>query len=48
MASWVNESQGRATLQTLVEVKFPKQATFIRQANIANQQQVNNATAPAA
>jgi hypothetical protein len=40
------QTQCRATLQTLVEVKFPKQATFIRQANIANQQQVNNATAP--
>jgi hypothetical protein len=33
----------RATLQTLGELKFPRQATFVRQANIANgPQQVNN------
>lgn len=38
------QSQCRATLQTLVDVKYPKQATFIKQANIANQQQVNNGT----
>ncbi len=36
------QSQCRTTLQTLVDVKYPRQATFIRQANIANQQQVNN------
>lgn len=41
------QSQCRATLQTLVDVKYPKQATFIKQANIANQQQVNNGTPPA-
>ena len=40
------QSQCRATLQTLVEVKYPKQATFIKQANIANQQQVNNGSPP--
>jgi hypothetical protein len=40
------QAQCRATLQTMVEVKFPKSATFIRQANIAHQQQVNNGTAP--
>jgi len=40
------QAQCRATLQTLAEVKFPKSATFIRQANIAHQQQVNNGTAP--
>lgn len=40
------QAQCRATLQTLAEVKFPKAATFIRQANIAHQQQVNNGTAP--
>jgi hypothetical protein len=31
------QAQCRATLQTMVEVKFPKSATFIRQANIAHQ-----------
>lgn len=36
------QSQCRATLETLVEVKYPKLATFIKQANIAAQQQVNN------
>lgn len=38
------QAQCRTTLQTLVDVKYPKQATFIRQANIAAQQQVNNGT----
>lgn len=38
------QNQCRATLQTLVDVKYPRQATFIRQANIAGQQQVNNGT----
>ena len=36
------QSQCRSTLQTLSDVKYPKQATFIKQANIAGQQQVNN------
>lgn len=36
------QNQSRATLETLANVKFPKAATFIRQANIASQQQVNN------
>jgi hypothetical protein len=36
------QSQCRATIETLAELKYPKQATFIKQANIANQQQVNN------
>ena len=40
------QSQCRATLQTLSDVKNPKQATFIKQANIASQQQVNNGTHP--
>ena len=40
------QSQCRATLQTLSDVKYPKQATFIKQANIASQQQVNNGTHP--
>ena len=37
------QGQCRSTLETLAEVKYPKAAaTFIRQANIAGQQQVNN------
>jgi hypothetical protein len=36
------QSQCRTTVETIAEIKFPKSATFIRQANIANQQQVNN------
>ena len=36
------QSQCRATLETLTEVKAPRVATFIKQANIAHQQQVNN------
>lgn len=39
------QSQCRATLQTLSDVKHPNQPTFIKQANIAGQQQVNNGTA---
>ncbi|MES2406972.1 MAG: hypothetical protein V4528_06590 [Pseudomonadota bacterium] len=35
-----------ATLQTLSDVKHPKQAPFIKQANIASQQQVNNGKSP--
>jgi putative sterol carrier protein len=39
------QSQSRATIQALIELKYPKQATFVKQANIANgHQQVNNAT----
>jgi len=36
------QSQSRSTIQALIELKYPKQATFVKQANIA--QQVNNAT----
>lgn len=36
------QAQCRSTLETLAEVKNPRQATFVRQQNIANQQQVNN------
>ena len=37
------QSQCRATLSALVDLKFPRQATFVKQANIANgPQQVNN------
>ena len=39
------QSQSRATIQALIELKSPKQATFVKQANIANgNQQVNNVT----
>ena len=37
------QAQCRSTLETLAEVKNPKQATFVHQQNIAGQQQVNNA-----
>ncbi len=36
------QSQSRATLQTLGDVKAPKQIAFVKQANIGNQVQVNN------
>jgi hypothetical protein len=42
------QSQCRTTLEALAEIKAPKSATFIKQANIAGQQQVNNGTANAA
>ena len=38
------QSQCRATLETLAEIKYPKAATFVRQQNVAYQQQVNNAS----
>ena len=36
------QAQCRTTLETLAEVKYPKAATFVRQQNVAYQQQVNN------
>ena len=36
------QAQCRATLQTLVEAKQPRAVAFVKQANIAQQQQVNN------
>jgi len=36
------QAQCRATLETLAEVKNPKPPTFVRQQNVAYQQQVNN------
>lgn len=36
------QNQSRATLQTLAELKAPKQIAFVKQANIGNQVQVNN------
>jgi hypothetical protein len=38
------QSQCRATLQTLGELKYPKETAFIRQQNVAVNQQVNNAS----
>ena len=37
------QSQSRATIQALVELKYPRQTNFVKQANIANgHQQINN------
>ena len=36
------QAQCRATLETLANIKNPRAATFVRQANIAQNQQVNN------
>lgn len=36
------QSNSRATLQALAEMKSPKQIAFVRQANVAQTQQVNN------
>ncbi|MGH9905868.1 MAG: hypothetical protein ACRD8U_09850, partial [Pyrinomonadaceae bacterium] len=38
------QSQCRTTLQTLGELKYPKETAFIRQQNVAVNQQVNNGT----
>lgn len=39
------QAQSRATISALVDLKFPRQATFVKQANIAHgPQQVNNGT----
>lgn len=37
------QSQCRSTLETLAEIKAPRSTNFIRQQNVAHQQQVNNA-----
>lgn len=43
------QSQCRATLEALAEIKNPRPVAFVRQANITNgPQQVNNGTAPPA
>ena len=40
------QSQSRATIQALTELKYPKQTNFVKQANIANgHQQINNGQA---
>lgn len=37
------QAQSRATIQAVVDIKYPRQATFVKQANIANgPQQINN------
>ena len=39
------QSQSRATIQAVVDLKYPRQVSFVKQANISNgPQQVNNAT----
>jgi hypothetical protein len=40
------QSNARATLQTLVEAKSPKQIAFVKQTNVAQTQQVNNGSIP--
>jgi hypothetical protein len=41
------QAQSRATISALVDLKYPRQATFVKQANIAHgPQQVNNGPAP--
>ena len=43
------QAQSRATISALVDLKYPRQATFVKQANIANgPQQVNNGAAAGA
>ena len=40
------QAQSRATITALVDLKYPRQATFVKQANIAHEpQQMNNGTA---
>lgn len=42
------QAQSRATISALVDLKYPRQATFIKQANVAHgPQQVNNGAGPA-
>ena len=41
------QSQSRATIQALTELKYPKQVSFVKQANIAHgHQQINNGENP--
>jgi len=41
------QAQSRATISALVDLKYPRQATFVKQANIAHgPQQVNNGVMP--
>lgn len=41
------QSQCRTTIETLAEIKNPRPVAFVRQQNIANNQQVNNGAQPA-
>ena len=41
------QSQARTTIETLAEVKNPRPIAFVRQANIAQNQQINNGEATA-
>ena len=40
------QAQSRATVEALAEIKNPRAVAFVKQANIAQQQQVNNGTPP--
>lgn len=41
------QSQSRATIQALTELKYPKQVAFVKQANISHgHQQINNGDNP--
>lgn len=40
------QAQCRSTLEALAEIKNPRSVAFVKQANIANNQQVNNGTSP--
>lgn len=40
------QSQCRTTLETLAEIKSPRSVAFVKQANIAGNQQVNNGSPP--
>lgn len=42
------QSQCRATLETLAAIKNPSPVTFVKQANVAHTQQVNNGAVPEA
>ena len=43
------QAQSRATITALVDLKYPRQATFVKQANIAHgPQQINNGAAAVA
>lgn len=40
------QSQCRTTIETLAEIKNPRPVAFVKQANIANNQQINNGSQP--
>ncbi len=42
------QAQSRATVEALAEIKNPRAVAFVKQANIAQQQQVNNGMQPSA